>query len=178
MRILLAVISLSVSFYSNAAPSDFSKGPVFTDYGENAIIENGLEDAASQKFKVVFDVAEKNEQEAAAHRSLNTVARFINMHVRSGVPLENIEAAIVVHGQASFELMNDKAHQERFGKPSPSSELLQQLVSKGVQVFLCGQSASYWNITEDQLSQGVTMSLSAMTSNALLQQQGFTLNPF
>lgn len=178
MRILLSLLILCVWHVPYAAPSDFKTGPVFTEYGENARIVNGLPDAASQQFKVVFDVAKKNEAEEAPHRSFNTVARFINMHVRSGVPLENIEAAIVVHGQASFELLSNEAHQSKFGKPSASNALLRGLMDKGVRVFLCGQSASYLNITQDQLLNGVTMSLSAMTANALLQQQGFTLNPF
>ena len=36
----------------------------------------------------------------------------------------------------------------------------------------------FFKVTPKQLIQGVTMSLSAMTAHAQLQQQGYTLNPF
>jgi intracellular sulfur oxidation DsrE/DsrF family protein len=47
-----------------------------------------------------------------------------------------------------------------------------------VQLLVCGQSAAYCDVKSDDLLPGVEMALSAMTAHALLQQQGYTLNPF
>ena len=45
-------------------------------------------------------------------------------------------------------------------------------------IILGGQSAAYYEIGVEDLLPGVDMALSAMTAHALLQQDGFTLNPF
>lgn len=160
-----------------ADKSDFKTGPVIEAYGENAIINNGLTSPETQNFKVLFDVSDKNDSDKP-HKGFNTVARFINMHVRAGVPLEQLDVAMVIHGGASFELMAANAYKKRFAKDNQSADLLKSLIDAGVKVVVCGQSASYHEITTDDLAKGVEMSLSAMTANALLQQQGFTLNPF
>lgn len=177
MRKYLLIFVLFFPLTVLAELSDFSKGPVFEKYGENASIEAGLINPSAQTFKVAFDIYKENEGEGVL-RGFNSVARFINMHVRAGVALENIDVAIVVHGKASLELMNASAYSDRLGKRNGSAELLSQLMEKGVSIYLCGQSASYHDISTEQLIEGVETSLSAMTSHALLQQMGFTLNPF
>jgi intracellular sulfur oxidation DsrE/DsrF family protein len=47
-----------------------------------------------------------------------------------------------------------------------------------VKIIVCGQTAAYYGVKTDELLPGVQMALSAMTAHALLQQQGYTLNPF
>ncbi len=47
-----------------------------------------------------------------------------------------------------------------------------------MQFVQCGQSAASNHIANADLLPGVKMSLSAMTAQALLQQSGYTLNPF
>ena len=107
-------------------------------------------------------------------RALVTPARFLNMHVAAGVPEENIHLAVVVHGGAYRDLLNA----ESYGAENPNAPLIEQLIAHGVTIELCGQTAAYRDVSEDDLLPGVTISLSAMTSHALLQQQGYTLNPF
>ena len=173
----LVLITTSLLNHAAAAPANFSTGPVFKKHGENTPIKNGLNNAEEQKFKVVFDVYKGNVGDQP-HRGFNTVARFINMHVRAGVSIDNIDVALVVHGKASHDLMTDEAFEAAFGKENPSAELVHQLIKNKVHVYICGQSSSHLGITADQLNDKVTISLSAMTANALLQQQGYTLNPF
>ena len=169
--------ALSFILPAHAQLDSFSHGPVVKEFGENVLIEDGLEDPDQQVFKVLFDLAVKNETDQPL-RQLNTIARFINMHARAGVDPDNIHTAAVVHGGASYELMSNDAYQRRFGKPNPSAKLVQALVSANTMITLCGQSAAYHGIDKDDLADGVQMSLSAMTANALFQQQGYTLNPF
>jgi intracellular sulfur oxidation DsrE/DsrF family protein len=162
---------------TSAAPEDFSKGPIFKNYGENTAVQGGLVSPKHQRFKVVFDISDQ-AQGGTTNRNFNSVARFINMHVRAGVPKANIEVAMIVHGKASNDLMSDKAYSNKFNQTNPSSELVNLLAGSGVTIYLCGQSASYHSIRRADLNQNVALSLSAMTINALLQQQGYTLNPF
>jgi len=55
---------------------------------------------------------------------------------------------------------------------------LQDLMKNQVRVYLCGQSAAYYDISNDMLASGVKMALSAMTAHAVLQSKGYKVNPF
>ena len=68
------------------------------------------------------------------------------------------------------------AHKD--GRANASAAAIAQLQDHGVEFYLCGQSAAAQGISNADLLPGVKMSLSAMTAHALLQQQGFTINPF
>lgn len=173
--VLIVVFLIIQPMTANSA--DFKAGPVINNYGKNVVIENGLSNPTQQKFKVVFDVAKVNEQ-GKVNGNFDTVARFINMHVRAGVPLDNIEVALVVHGKAGFDLLTNAKYQKKFDKENKSAELVNELLKANVAIYLCGQSANYLAIDKADINPGITMALSAMTANALLQQQGYTLNPF
>ena len=80
-----------------------------------------------------------------------------------------IELAVVIHGQAVKDVTKDA---------DASLALINALKEHNVQIIVCGQSAAYYNVASDDLAPGVEMAISAMTAHALLQQDGFTLNPF
>ena len=126
---------------------------------------------------VAFDVAEQGAQ-GKVNRRFESLARFLNMQARAGVPPEQVELALVVHGKAGFDLLDNKRFAEKFGGDNPNAPLLAALQKHGVRILLCGQSAAYNDIDHAQLLPGVEMALSAMTAHALLQQSGYTLNPF
>ncbi|PHR61785.1 MAG: hypothetical protein COA47_05390 [Robiginitomaculum sp.] len=161
-----------------AGPEAFHAGTVIPAYGKVAMIA-GAELPADTKFKVAFDVGTGTDV-GKINRGFEGAARFINMHVEAGVPVENIQLAIVVHGKASWELTNDawyKAKTET-DEANANAPLLAALMDNGVEIFLCGQSAAWHGVSREDLLPGIEMSLSAMTAHALLQQQGYSLNPF
>jgi intracellular sulfur oxidation DsrE/DsrF family protein len=100
------------------------------------------------------------------------------MHAAAGVKKENIHLALVVHGSAIFDLLNNASYQEKFDTPNPNEPLLKALLENNVRVILCGQSAASKAVKSRQLVEGVEIQLSAMTAHALLQQEGYTVNPF
>ncbi len=161
-----------------AGPEAFHVGTAIPAYGKVATIASA-ELPADTKFKVAFDVG-KGADAGKVNRGFEGAARFINMHVEAGVPVENIELAIVVHGKASWELTHDawyKAKTET-DEVNANAPLLAALLEEGVKIVLCGQSAAWHGIAREDLLPGIEMSLSAMTAHALLQQQGYSLNPF
>lgn len=158
--------------------SAFTTGPVFEEYGPVAPVETDFEIPEDAEFKVAFDVAAGAETGELNH-TLQSAARFINMHARAGVPLENIEVAVVVHGKASEDLLGAGEYEKRRESAENANiVLITALIDKGVRVILCGQSAAAYGISNDMLAPGVEMALSAMTVHALLQQDGYTVNPF
>lgn len=173
----LFLSALLISTLANAAQDSFQDGPVITGYGKHAAVTQDLKLAKSSTFKLAFD-AYKQSGEGQVNSNLNTAARFLNMHIANGIKRENIQMAVVIHGKAAFDVLGDDAYEQRFDKENANKDLLAQLLEHKVDIFVCGQSAAYHKIKRGDLHPGVKMSLSAMTAHALLQQQGYTLNPF
>ena len=158
--------------------SAFHPGPVFKDFAPIADVQSDVAIPKGTHFKVDFDVSEKAKP-GELSRAIEAAGRFINMHVAAGVPLESIKVAIVVHGGAVADLLNPASYAARNeGKANGSATAIAQLIGKGVEIHMCGQSAASYGIKNADLLPGVKMTLSAMTSHALLQQAGYTLNPF
>ena len=157
--------------------STFTDGPVIVGYGKHAAVKQSFPLDRNADYKVVFDISKQSDS-TEVNRKINTLARFINMHVANGIPLSNIHLALVAHGKAGFDLLNDEAYKNKFTQDNPNTELLTKLLENNVQIILCGQSAAYYKIENKQLNKGVKMALSAMTAHNVLQRQGYTLNPF
>lgn len=179
---LMAAAALAIgapAAAQGAQPATFTYGPVFTEFGPVADVPDAdfaiPEDAS---FHIAFDVARPAE-EGKLNRGFESAARLINMHARAGVePMEN-RAAVVVHGAAALDLLTDAAWAARDrGETNPSAAAVREMIDQGVRFIVCGQSAAGQGVAKSELLPGVEMALSAMTAHALLQQQGYTVNPF
>lgn len=163
---LLILAVLATTALADEEP--FTKGPVFTDYGLVADIDVTMPIPPSMTFKHSFDVSTPAPT-GDPNSTLMSAARFINMHARTGIPVDNIRVAVIVHGSAVKEMAD---------RQSASARIIAALTDQGVRIIVCGQSAAYHDVATDDLLPGVEMALSAMTAHAYLQQQGYTLNPF
>ncbi len=183
MRVtLMAAVALAFgapAAAQDAHPATFTYGPVFTEFGPVADVPDAdftiPEDAS---FHVAFDVSGAAE-EGKLNRGFESAARFINMNARAGVePMEN-RAALVVHGPAALDLLTDAAWVARDrGEANPSGAMVREMIDHGVRFIVCGQSAAGQGVAKSELILGVELALSAMTAHALLQQHGYTVNPF
>ncbi|ATW04329.1 DsrE family protein [Sphingorhabdus sp. YGSMI21] len=177
-RLLIMLPLLALTQPAAAQMENFKTGPVFETFGPSAPVEQSEPLAQDAQFAIAFDVSAAAEP-GKINRTIESAARFINMHVAAGVPQENIRLAIVVHGGASIDLTSQAFFAARKdGAENASAAAIAALQDHGVIFYLCGQSAAAHGITNADLLPGVKMSLSAMTAHALLQQQGFTINPF
>ncbi|RED17697.1 DsrE family protein [Parasphingopyxis lamellibrachiae] len=175
----LALIGLSLAATPLAAQyAAFHSGPVYTQFGRIADVTTTMAIPADAEFAVVFDTSTQAEP-GEINRTIDSAARFINMHVAAGVPPENIRIAVVVHGQAAFDMTNAERYGAHYdGAENVNVAAVEALVANNVQIIVCGQTAAYYEIDVEYLLPGVDMALSAMTAHALLQQDGFTVNPF
>lgn len=164
MRLLILFALLPA--VAQADLSAFSTGPVFEDFGPVADIDATFAIPEDAVFRHSFDVA-RRAADGELNRTLESAARFINMHVRAGVELDDIKLAVVVHGGAVHDVT-----------AAGNADLVAALIDTGVRIVVCGQSAAYYDVETDELLPGVEMAISAMTAHALLQQEGYTLNPF
>jgi intracellular sulfur oxidation DsrE/DsrF family protein len=155
-----------------AGPGDCAPGPVITGYGPVAEVPGMTAIDPDIQFKISFDFRDAGV-DGAPLPGLVTAARFLNMHARAGVAQDRMELAIVIHGGAVSALAAARSDPD-----SADAALIAQLVDAGHRIIVCGQSAMYYDVAAEDLPAGVELMLSAMTAHALLQQGGYTLNPF
>lgn len=156
-----------------------STGPVIHSAGPVFDIPNvDFETPTDAVYKVAFEMARAAESPEQLNVTLESAARFLNMHARAGVPVERVGAAVVVHGPAGWELLDDDAHRARHGVENPNATLIRELSEAGVRVILCGQTAAARGIPRDGLLEEVEVALSAMTAFLVLQDEGFRVNPW
>ncbi|WP_054527299.1 DsrE family protein [Citromicrobium sp. WPS32] len=178
MRVTL-IAALVLGFGAPAAAQEVSYGPVFTEFGPVVDVPDAdfaiPEDAS---FHVAFDVSRAAE-EGKLNRGFESAARLINMHARAGMESMENRAAVVVHGAAVLDLLTDAAWVARDrGEANPSGAMVRAMIDQGVRFIVCGQSAAGQGVAKSELIPGVELALSAMTAHALLQQEGYTVNPF
>ena len=101
----------------------------------------------------------------------------MNMHGKNGVPLEDLDVAVVVLGQTLWSLLNDEAYEKEFGAKHPSTALVNDLANAGVQLYVCGQSLGFRGLDKSVLNENVKVGLSAMTMLVTLQADGYTFLP-
>jgi len=170
----------AASLIAGAAQADataFHAGTAIPEFGAIADISGAMAIPDGATFKISFD-DHLQADDGALNRTLEGAARFINMHVANGVAAEDIKLAVVVHGGAVRDVITSARRQELIGSDNASADLIAALLAANVDIYVCGQSAVYYDVSAEDLLPGVHMALSAMTAHALLQQDGYSLNPF
>jgi intracellular sulfur oxidation DsrE/DsrF family protein len=176
LSVIVAVFTVATT-PALAGPDDFVPGPLIPEYGNIVLVELDMPVPEETVMRVAFDVT--NQADAGGlNRNITSAARFLNMHVASGVPAENIHLAIVLHGGSVHDVTRATHYEALLQTPNTNAPLIATLIEHGVEFYVCGQSAAYQDVENEDLLPGVNMALSAMTAHALLQQNGYTLNPF
>ena len=174
----LCSIVFILSFFSCQA-QEKKAGPIIHDYGKVWQIDQAeYKTETDHQFKAVFDVMTSPDDHNTVNPAIETVARYLNMHAQSGVPVENLSAALIIHNKASKDIMNQEAYLARYGEPNPNEELIEKLMKANVEVIFCGQSSASREIPRESVISKVKISLSAMTALIQLQDEGYRLIKF
>jgi len=178
MKKIFYLIGL-ITFLAPAQKLTLKDGSVIKGYGKFYYIANpDLNLNPTKKYKVIFDVRTASKNIDAVNPLLNTVARFINMHVAEGIPLKNLDMVVIVHGKATKDILNQKSYKERFKKKNPNLDLLNKLNAHNVKIFVCGQSATHLGIERQQVAKSVKFALSALSVLVKYQSNGYQLIDF
>lgn len=154
-------------------------GPVIDGFGPvYAVPDVDYATPVDHVYRAVFDVSGSPEAPGQLNASINTLARFLNMHGQAGVPPENMQLALVLHGGAGKDALHHEAYRERFGMENPNLPLLEALQRAGVRIYICGQTASHRGYAKKDLAAPVQLALSAMTALVTLQAEGYELVAF
>ena len=181
MRYTLLYLALILS--TSVLAQTQEAGNVINDFGKTYIVESpDFKTNTTETLKVVFDVGRSFDNPSKPNPLIETAARFLNMHEKAGVSIENMEVALVIHGAAANDLLIAEAYKEHNKLETqdynPNGKLITALAEKGVTIILCGQTAAHRNITKENLHPDVKLALSAMTALVQLQNDGFRLINF
>ena len=124
-------------------------GPAVEGYGPTYPIDDRdvpLEDGFV--YRAVFDIASYGDEMDALNPRFVSVARFLNMHARNGVPVEDMKLAVIVHGAAVRNILNNAAYRSRYRLNNPNLELVTRLHAAGVRIYVCGQSLAFGDVAK------------------------------
>lgn len=174
-----AVLVLATAPLTLVEADSASTGPVIDKFGPVYDVPRpGYVTPVDLPYRAVFDVAPSPEAADQLNPRIESLARFLNMHVRAGVKTEQIKLALVVHGAAGKDMLSSTAYKTRFGVENPNAALLAALKANGVRIILCGQTAAHRGFDLGELAPGVELALSAMTALVALQSDGYRLISF
>ena len=153
LSFVTAVVIAAVSLGLSAAEPVV--GPVIMSNGPVILPPEGSYNLnPDEHYKVSIDIGDTAEFPGDINRKLVSVARFLNMHAQAGIPKDNIEFAIVVHGKAVSDFLTYESYQARFNDVNPNTTLISELQSAGVDIYLCSQTAAFRNIGFDEFHGG------------------------
>ena len=137
----------------------------------------GMELPPGATWKHAFDAAEPGGAEV--NGGLGRADAFREIMETAGAAPDQIAVAVVVHGGAVFDVVNESRHAtEVEGSDHPNAALVERIIDSGGEIWVCARSAGWHNVGDDDLLPGVRFAPSAMTAHADLQRRGFSLNPY
>jgi len=126
------------------------------------------------EYKLMFELVKKNiDSVSGINQDLVEVARVVNLHVASGIPMENISLVIVVHGPALKGFTTDTYYNENFKKDNPNIKIINDLDALGAKFIACGQAMFIHGIDKEALLPVFKVSLTAQTILSSYQLKGY-----
>ena len=155
--------------------NDLHDGPLIEGFGRHVDLPNAdfVMRTDDNIYKVAFEIFQPLNAPERPHMRLEAAARFMNMHAHAGIPQENLQVKLVLHGGGTRAAMTNEAYQERYEMDNPSLPLLEALSEAGVEIFLCEQSRVLNGLDANEVSAPVKSALSAMTAVVTLQADGY-----
>lgn len=178
-KILTIVLFTIFTSICSAQTKKAGYGPVFSDIGPTFKVEDAdfIPDSTAV-LKAIFDIDYMPKDSLASNSLISSLHRYLNMHVKNGVKESNISLAFVLHGASTKDAMTDKAYMMKYGIKNPNTYLIKTLADHGVDMYICGQSASYAGISKSELLPEIKLALSAMTVLTIYQAEGYSMIKF
>jgi len=168
------VLSLAVASMALSAPV---VGYAQEEETEEVIVTSDMEFPADATWMHSFDAyeSETGKPNGAFRRALG----MIRAMEAEGVNPDRIKVAIVVHGPAVFDVVNDARYSEKYeGESNQNYNDIAQLIAYGAEIWVCGVAAKYHGVGNAHLLEGVKMAPSGTVAHAELQRRGYGLNAY
>ncbi len=153
--------------------------PVIKNFGGiYDIPEATVKPDPNQEYKIVIDVYGGSEDKSKIDRSLNNVARMLNLHAVGGVSPEKMSVVLALHAQSTYSIMDNDSYRKKFGSENPNIKLVEELNEAGVKITVCGQSLKSRNVKGNRLLSEVEIATSMLTTVTSYQMKGYQLLKF
>ena len=152
------------------------------DETEAPVITNEMEFPADAVWKHSFDAyeAEAGEVNASLRRALS----FATTMEEHGAGADRVKVGVVVHGPAVFDVVSDARYAAQYDTQAkehtsnPTRAIVEQLIERGAEIWVCGYAASVLKVGNADLLPGVKMAPTGTVAHADLQRRGFGLNAY
>lgn len=129
---------------------------------------------SSLQYRVMVDLYDRVKNPDQVYSPVSETARTLNLIAAYGVPADQIQMAVIVHGGAIDAFLGPEAYKERFGQENPNLPLIRKLYDLGVRFYVCSQSLGFRNLPNEDMCEQAEIALSAKTSMILLDQRGYS----
>lgn len=128
-------------------------------------------------YKILFELTFLNPDSLAkdVNYGLTEVARVINLHVASGVPLKRIKPIIVVHAAALKAFGTNAYYKEKFKTDNPNLKVVEELKKFGTRFIACGQAMNFMDVKKEDMIPDMKISITAQTVISHYQLKGYLL---
>ncbi|MDN3655911.1 DsrE family protein [Ferruginibacter paludis] len=128
-------------------------------------------------YKLLFELTDNNADSVIkeANYGLVEVARIINLHVASGIPIAKILPVIVVHAGALNAFCTSERYKEKYKTGNPNLKLISELKNIGARFIACGQAMAFKKFAKEDMLPEVKISLTAQTVLSGYQLKGYVL---
>ncbi len=174
-----SVLTIILTLWCTFLIAQEKKYPFIKHFGGIYEIEGASEFPDSKMlYKIIVDLKTGEENKEGLNDGLNNVARMINLHGLGGVPKENLNIIVVIHGPATATLLKNEFYLKKSGVNNGNIDILNELIDFGVKFKVCGQSMLGRGFTSQQLNPNVVVSISALTAITTYQLQNYALITF
>jgi intracellular sulfur oxidation DsrE/DsrF family protein len=170
--LVCSLISGSVSGQQRINPVIKTAGGIFevTDAVEKP--DPGL------TYKIVIELFSASDDPKEINQALNNVARLINLHVSGGVPRENLQIVVAIHGEATYTITNSSTYEKKYNVPNANLTLYKELAEAGVKFVVCGQSLRARNVERSTIIPEIKIATSMLTVVTTYQLKGYAYLKF
>ena len=130
-------------------------------------------------YKILFELTGNNPDSTIKdiNYGLDEIARVINLHVASGVPVKRIMPVIVIHAGGVNAVKNNDAFRKKYKIDNPNIKLIDDLKKLGARFIVCGQAMAFLEIKKEELLPDIKISLTAQTVLTHYQLKGYVWHP-
>ena len=171
VRLTSVTVGNSTESTKRALDAGAHLGPAIESHGAVFDFEGRELMESDAPLKLVLD-AFLGAEPGGVNFAIDSAARFLNMHVATGTPRENVEVAVVLHGPATAAALSNEAYRARFGVDNPNLALIKALAEAGVPTYVCVQAATGAGVIDD-IEAPARLVISALTALVRLQADGY-----
>ena len=153
--------------------------PVVKDFGGiYQIDESTVLPDSTLDYNIVIDVFSGPRSPHQLNPALNNVARMLNLHAVGGVPAQNLNVVLAIHGDATVAILNNERYEKEYEMANPNTLLIKALAEAGIKMTVCGQSLIGRDIDTREVREEVEIATSMLTTVTTYQLKGYAFLRF